>query len=80
MHNPGIFRNLAYVELEPYSEPCYIQNTVKNLWWNFLKIIATWCTFILNTQKFLMFPEMEISNLIFKEVTLLARKMENNLL
>ena len=27
-----------------------------------------------------MFPEIEISNLIFKEVTLLARKMENNLL
>ena len=37
MHNPGIFRNLAYVELEPYSEPWYIQNTVKNLRWNFLK-------------------------------------------
>lgn len=78
MHNPGIFRNLAYVELEPYSEPWYIQNTVKNLRWKFLQKNSYLVHFY--PQKFLMFPEMDISSPIFKEVTLLARKMENNLL
>ena len=38
----GIFRTLAYLELEAYSEPWYIQNpwhmqnTVKHLRWNVL--------------------------------------------
>ena len=43
IQNPGVFRTLAYLELEAYSEPWYIhnprqiQNTVKHLRWNVLQ-------------------------------------------
>ena len=48
----GIFRTLAYLELEAYSEPWYIQNprhiqnTVNHLRWNVLQKIATQRSFL----------------------------------
>ena len=48
----GIFRTLAYLELEAYSEPWYIQNprhiqnSVNHLRWNVLQKIATQRSFL----------------------------------
>ena len=67
IQNPGIFKTLVY------SEHCLTSMT------EYLVKIATYHTFLhFAKQNFFIFPEMELSSLIFQEVTFCARKMKKN--
>ena len=67
IQNPGIFKTLVY------SEHCLTSIT------EHLVKIATYHTFLhFAKENFFIFLEMEISSLIFQEVTFCAQKMKEN--